>query len=65
VDILGQFEAQWRILRDESHLLEEQIRPPFASGGVWLVRPDGYVALTTGQDGWDVIAAYLDRIGRR
>lgn len=47
------------------HLLEEQIRPPFAKDGVWLVRPDGYVALTTGQDGWDLIAAYLDRIGRR
>ena len=47
------------------HLLEEQIRPPYASGGVWLVRPDGYVALATGQDGLDHVAAYLDRVGRR
>jgi 2-polyprenyl-6-methoxyphenol hydroxylase-like FAD-dependent oxidoreductase len=43
-------------------LLEEQIRGPFSEGGIWLVRPDGYVAFTVGKDGWDDIAAYLDRI---
>jgi hypothetical protein len=26
-------------------LLEAMVREPFHAGGVWLVRPDGYVAL--------------------
>jgi len=48
------------------NLLEDEVRPPFHAGGLWLLRPDGYVALATRNDGWDEIAAYLDRIaGRR
>ncbi len=43
-------------------LLEEHIRGPFSEGGIWLVRPDGYVALSAGRDGYDEVAAYLDRI---
>ena len=45
-----------------TRLVEEDVRAPLAAGGIWLVRPDGYVALTTGDDGWDNIAAYLDRV---
>ena len=47
------------------HLLEDEIREPYAKGGVWLVRPDGYVAFTTGQEGWDDVAAYLERVAGR
>ena len=43
-------------------LVEETVRAPLAAGGIWLVRPDGYVAMTTGLDGWDNVAAYLDRV---
>jgi hypothetical protein len=43
-------------------LLEAEVRKPFHDGGLWLVRPDGYVALATGRDGWDDVAAYLARI---
>src|SRR5277367_3304391 len=28
-------------------LLEAQVRPPFHDGGMWLVRPDGYVSVAT------------------
>jgi hypothetical protein len=44
-------------------ILEANVRKPFHDGGVWLVRPDGYTALVTGDDGWDQVAAYLDRLG--
>jgi 2-polyprenyl-6-methoxyphenol hydroxylase-like FAD-dependent oxidoreductase len=46
------------------HLVEEEIRPPYSNGGIWLIRPDGYVAFTTGPDGWDEVAAYLERLAR-
>jgi 2-polyprenyl-6-methoxyphenol hydroxylase-like FAD-dependent oxidoreductase len=44
--------------------LEEEVRAPFAAGGLWLVRPDGYVALAGGSEDWDKVAAYLDQIHR-
>lgn len=47
------------------HLVEETVRAPFSEGGMWLVRPDGYVALATRAGEWDDVAAYLDRIARR
>ena len=47
------------------HLVEEKVRAPFGEGGMWLVRPDGYVAMVTRAGEWDDVAAYLDRIARR
>jgi 2-polyprenyl-6-methoxyphenol hydroxylase-like FAD-dependent oxidoreductase len=47
------------------HLVEETVRAPFSEGGMWLVRPDGYVALATRVGDWDDVAAYLDRIASR
>jgi 2-polyprenyl-6-methoxyphenol hydroxylase-like FAD-dependent oxidoreductase len=41
-------------------LLEPALRAPFDRDGLWLVRPDGYVALATRPDGWDKAARYLD-----
>jgi hypothetical protein len=42
-------------------LLEPDIRPPFSGEGIWLVRPDGYVALVTGHGHWAEVEAYLRR----
>jgi 2-polyprenyl-6-methoxyphenol hydroxylase-like FAD-dependent oxidoreductase len=43
-------------------LLEEEARAPFAAGGIWLVRPDGYVAMTADAGDWAKVGAYLDWI---
>jgi len=43
-------------------LLSPEIRAPLEKDGVWLVRPDGYVAATAAQGDWARIGAYLDRI---
>jgi 2-polyprenyl-6-methoxyphenol hydroxylase-like FAD-dependent oxidoreductase len=43
-----------------SNLLEPSARAPFERDGLWLVRPDGYVALATRQGRWDEVARYLD-----
>jgi 2-polyprenyl-6-methoxyphenol hydroxylase-like FAD-dependent oxidoreductase len=51
-DLLKRFEG----------LLDPDIRPPFHDGGIWLVRPDGYVACSS-QD-TDVVASHLDGIVR-
>jgi 2-polyprenyl-6-methoxyphenol hydroxylase-like FAD-dependent oxidoreductase len=42
------------------NLLEPTLREPFHQCGLWLVRPDGYVALATQRDRWDDVARYLD-----
>jgi 2-polyprenyl-6-methoxyphenol hydroxylase-like FAD-dependent oxidoreductase len=46
-------------------LLEPEIRAPFAESGIWLVRPDGYVAMVAGRGGWGDIDDYLRRIAAR
>jgi hypothetical protein len=43
-----------------SSLLEATPREPFHQDGLWLVRPDGYVALATQSNRWDEVARYLD-----
>jgi hypothetical protein len=43
-------------------LLEPAIREPFAADGIWLVRPDGYVALAAKGGGWAEADGYLARI---
>jgi 2-polyprenyl-6-methoxyphenol hydroxylase-like FAD-dependent oxidoreductase len=40
-------------------LLDPQARPPLAEDGIWLVRPDGYVAMTASADGWSIVEEYL------
>lgn len=50
------------LLARYSNLLEATPREPFHAGGIWLVRPDGYVALRTKQDCWEDVAKYIDRI---
>jgi len=41
-------------------LLEAETRAPFGNDGIWLVRPDGYVAMTATRGDWDKVGAYLD-----
>ena len=43
-------------------LLEPDIRPPFHAGGLWLVRPDGYVACSSREAAG--AGAYLDGLVR-
>jgi 2-polyprenyl-6-methoxyphenol hydroxylase-like FAD-dependent oxidoreductase len=42
-----------------SDLLDPNLRAPFERDGLWLVRPDGYVALATRQGQWNEIERYL------
>jgi len=44
------------------NLLEPNLRKPYRDGGLWLVRPDGYVALSTKAGDCDAVTAYLGRI---
>jgi len=55
--------AATRLLRDHPDLLEPALRPPLAEGGLWLARPDGYVAATARESDVGPIAACLDRLG--
>lgn len=43
-------------------LLEPTVRAPFAEDGIWLVRPDGYVAMAAGRHEWARAEAYLQRM---
>jgi 2-polyprenyl-6-methoxyphenol hydroxylase-like FAD-dependent oxidoreductase len=47
------------LLRDFADLLEPAVRPPFRGGGVWLVRPDGYLACAARDGDVATIAEYL------
>lgn len=49
------------MLQKYSRLLEPVLRPP-AEPGIWLVRPDGYVAAVASEDDWPVIEACLLKI---
>jgi 2-polyprenyl-6-methoxyphenol hydroxylase-like FAD-dependent oxidoreductase len=45
-----------------SALLEDEVRPPFHAGGVWLVRPDGYVVATTSSGDLNTVGTFLDTL---
>jgi 2-polyprenyl-6-methoxyphenol hydroxylase-like FAD-dependent oxidoreductase len=47
-----------------SALLESSPRAPYADGGIWLVRPDGYVAVATNQEALDDVDAYLANLSK-
>jgi 2-polyprenyl-6-methoxyphenol hydroxylase-like FAD-dependent oxidoreductase len=46
-------------------ILEPETRVPSDGNGIWLVRPDGYVAMTSAHADWAKIGAYLDWITAR
>lgn len=47
------------LLRDYPDLLEPTVRTPLHEGGIWLVRPDGYVACVARDKDVGVVANYL------
>ena len=53
-------EAQ-ALLQNFSRLLELALRAP-TQPGIWLVRPDGYVAAVAREDDWQIIEACLSKI---
>ena len=50
------------LIRRFEGFLDTDMRPPFRTGGIWLVRPDGYVACSSNDA--EVIASYLDGFER-
>jgi hypothetical protein len=50
------------LIKKYSNLLEANVRAPFAKDGIWLVRPDGYVATVARHQDWQQIDNYLNRI---
>ena len=50
------------LLKRYSGLLEPELRAPYHPDGLWLVRPDGYVALGARRGDWKAVATYLDGI---
>ena len=48
------------LIRRFAGLLDSDVRPPLQAGGIWLARPDGYVACSSSDP--VVIASYLDGI---
>ncbi len=57
--------ASAELLKQYPDLLEPEFRPPFAPGGLWLVRPDGYIGVAARQGDEEVIANYLNELGGR
>jgi hypothetical protein len=58
----GKTAATADLVRRFSGLLDPDTRPPFHDGGIWLVRPDGYVACSSSDSA--TIAGYLNGILR-
>jgi 2-polyprenyl-6-methoxyphenol hydroxylase-like FAD-dependent oxidoreductase len=48
------------LIEKYSHLMETSLRAPFERDGLWLVRPDGYVALATRHGRWEEVEQYLE-----
>jgi 2-polyprenyl-6-methoxyphenol hydroxylase-like FAD-dependent oxidoreductase len=44
------------------NLLEPRLHEPYHPGGMWLIRPDGYTALSAKAGDWKAVTGYLDRI---
>jgi 2-polyprenyl-6-methoxyphenol hydroxylase-like FAD-dependent oxidoreductase len=54
--------ASRSLLSKYPNFVEPLPRKPYAHGGIWIVRPDGYVALATKHDAWNDVDAYLSRL---
>ena len=55
-------EGALHVLDKFGELLEPATRPPLDPHGVWLVRPDGYVACVAKIDGMETVTTYIDAI---
>jgi 2-polyprenyl-6-methoxyphenol hydroxylase-like FAD-dependent oxidoreductase len=47
------------LLSKYPNFVEPSPRKQYAHGGIWIVRPDGYVALAAKHDAWNEVDAYL------
>ena len=56
--------ASRSLLSKYPNLVEPSPRKPYADGGIWVVRPDGYVALTAKHNAWNDVDAYLSRLAK-
>jgi 2-polyprenyl-6-methoxyphenol hydroxylase-like FAD-dependent oxidoreductase len=57
--------SEARLLLSKYHdFVEPAPREPYADGYLWLVRPDGYVALAGRRDGWHDVDAYLSHLAK-
>jgi 2-polyprenyl-6-methoxyphenol hydroxylase-like FAD-dependent oxidoreductase len=52
------------LLSKYSNLVEPLPRKQYADGGIWVVRPDGYVALAAKHDAWNDVDTYLSRLAK-
>ena len=52
------------IMKEFPEILEPKLRPPYDEKGLWLVRPDGYVALRTGSGDKEAVHSYLRQLGK-
>jgi 2-polyprenyl-6-methoxyphenol hydroxylase-like FAD-dependent oxidoreductase len=50
------------LLSKYPNFVEPLPRKPYAHGGIWIVRPDGYVALAAKHDAWNDVDAYLSHL---
>ena len=50
------------LIEKYSDLREPNLRTPFEGDGVWLVRPDGYLAWATRHGRWDEVEQHLEVI---
>ncbi len=55
-------EAARMTLAKYSAFVESTPRAPYVPGGLWIVRPDGYVALSTKSGAWADIDAYFSKL---
>jgi 2-polyprenyl-6-methoxyphenol hydroxylase-like FAD-dependent oxidoreductase len=53
------------VLQRHAGLLEPELRKSLNGPGIWLVRPDGYVAAAVGAGEWQVIDSCLSKIAAR
>jgi hypothetical protein len=54
--------ASRSLLSKYPNLIDPSPHRPYADGSVWVVRPDGYVALRMKDDAWNDVDAYLSRL---
>ena len=52
------------LTRRFAELLDPEIRPPLRAGAIWLVRPDGYLAMAAEYGHWEEVDDYLNRLSR-
>ncbi|MDD5199293.1 MAG: FAD-dependent monooxygenase [Terrimicrobiaceae bacterium] len=53
------------LLAKYPNLVEPRVREPFEPGGIWLVRPDGYVAAAAATADGDAISSFLAMVSAR